>query len=126
MNYHSNLPEQLNIVLKDAEKRMIPSNPDLLVNFTVYSFPQTWPDTAGAFGGGIAGQMITSSQTVVVFDGEREACVYFGGRFGYKIIDPTEVFWQSIAAQRMPGLRGRDRAIIKELGTVSVESGGRI
>ncbi len=49
----------------------------------IYSFPQQWSSTALGFGG-IGGQAFTTALTVVVICG-REACVYFGGRFAYKI-----------------------------------------
>lgn len=49
----------------------------------IYSFPQQWSSTALGFGG-IGGQEFTTATTVVVVCRD-EACVYFGGRFAYKV-----------------------------------------
>lgn len=57
----------------------------------IYSFPQTWSSTALGFGG-IGGQAITSAQTTVVICGN-EACVYFGGRFAYKVENTKDEFY---------------------------------
>ena len=69
---------------------------------TVYAmFPQAWSSTAMGFGG-IGGQAITSAYTVVL---ESEVgygyCVYFGGRFAYNILKPTQQFYHDIAERNM-------------------------
>jgi len=48
-------------------------------------FPQTWGSTALGFGG-IGGQTITPAYTIIIgCDFNHHYCVYFGGRFAYKL-----------------------------------------
>lgn len=68
----------------------------------VYSmFLQTWGSTSLGFGG-IGGQAITTAYVIVLeseFTGE--FCVYFGGRFAYKVSKPNEQFFLDINNHRM-------------------------
>lgn len=65
----------------------------------IYSFPQTWGSTALGFGG-VGGQAFTTAITVVVIHG-REACVYFGGAFAYKIKRFNQVLFEDMAIREM-------------------------
>jgi len=48
-------------------------------------FPQTWGSTALGFGG-IGGQTIPPAYTIIIgCDFNHHYCVYFGGRFAYKL-----------------------------------------
>jgi hypothetical protein len=73
----------------------------------VHSFPQTWSSTALGFGG-IGGQAFTTAQTVVVICG-REACVYFGGAFAYKIKKIDTIFYDDIRAFEMSAVSGAQK-----------------
>lgn len=70
----------------------------------IYSFPQTWGSTALGFGG-IGGAAMTTALTVVVFVG-REACVYFGGQFAYKIKKINETFMDDMRTYNMHAVNG--------------------
>lgn len=50
----------------------------------VYSWHQTWSSTSCGFGG-VAGQAITTAQTVVIMYEGNGAYVYHHGRFAYKL-----------------------------------------
>jgi hypothetical protein len=69
-------------------------------------FPQVWSSTALGFGG-LGGQAITSAYTVVI---ESQVgmgcCVYFGGRFAYRIAKPNETFYTDIAKRQMHKVSG--------------------
>jgi hypothetical protein len=67
----------------------------------IYSFPQQWPSSALGFGG-IGGQAFTTATTVVVLCHD-EACVYFGGRFAYKVVGcrRQEVFQNDLRRHAM-------------------------
>lgn len=69
----------------------------------VVSFPQTWSSTALGFGG-IGGQAFTTALTVAVLHG-REACVYFGGSFAYKIDKFSSKFYDDMRAFEMADVR---------------------
>jgi hypothetical protein len=66
----------------------------------VYHFPQTWGDTSLGFGG-VAGQAFTTAYTTVVVH-YRDACVYFGGRFAYRVVvDATTPFLTDLGSHGM-------------------------
>jgi hypothetical protein len=67
----------------------------------IYSFPQQWSSTALGFGG-VGGQAFTTATTVVVVCRD-EACVYFGGRFAYKVVGwrRSEVFQGDLGRHAM-------------------------
>jgi hypothetical protein len=71
-------------------------------DISVYSmFPQSWSSTALGFGG-IGGQAITPAYTVIVeSDHTGEYCVYFGGRFAYRVKSLTQKFRDDVARQYM-------------------------
>ena len=50
----------------------------------VVMFPQTWSDTSLGFGG-MAGQAFTPAYTVIITHDMSNYCVYFGGRFAYRV-----------------------------------------
>ena len=89
--------EHLDEIFKDVEKR---SKTYEIESF--YSFPQSWGDTSLGFGG-MAGQAITSAQTVVMMTFEGEAYIYIGGRYAYVVKRPGARFWEAIQVLRMPG-----------------------
>ena len=64
-------------------------------------FPQTWSSTALGFGG-IGGQAITPAYTVII-ESEHGLgyCVYFGGRFAYRIEHPNNDFFNAVVKQHM-------------------------
>lgn len=68
-------------------------------------FAQTWSSTALGFGG-VGGQAITSAY-VIVLQCMNEFCVYFGGRFAYKVVNPTIEFHDDIARRRMADLKSK-------------------
>ena len=67
-------------------------------DISIYAlFPQTWGSTALGFGG-VGGQAITSAYTIVLESHQGAGyCVYFGGRFAYRIICPNEQFFLDIS-----------------------------
>jgi hypothetical protein len=66
----------------------------------VYHFLQTWSDTSLGFGG-IAGQAFTKAYTTVVVHG-RNACVYFDGRFAYRVVvDAATPFLTDLGSHSM-------------------------
>lgn len=67
----------------------------------VFSWPQTWGNTSTGFGG-MAGQMMTTAQTVVTIGPMGDACVYHNG-FAYKVEIPSDKFFECVNAQRLPG-----------------------
>jgi hypothetical protein len=76
------------------------------VDFTrpeVISFRQTWPDASCGFGG-IAAQVLTDAQTVVVSapDGSL-ALVYVRGEFAYVVERPNQAFWDAVRDRQLPG-----------------------
>ena len=66
----------------------------------VYSFPQQWGSTALGFGG-VGGAAMTTAQTVVVVGYNRDACVYFGGQFAYRVPKVNQRFYDDINSQMM-------------------------
>lgn len=79
----------------------------------VYSFPQTWGSTALGFGG-IGGSAMTTALTVVVMCG-REACVYFGGSFAYRIKDANDRFFEDMRSHNMSEVHGAVKAYSREV-----------
>lgn len=73
----------------------------------VYSmFPQTWSSTSLGFGG-IGGQAFTPAYTVILESHQGAGyCVYFGGRFAYRIARPNRKFFEDIAARYMSEVSG--------------------
>lgn len=72
-------------------------------------FSQTWGSTALGFGG-IGGSAITTAYTIIIANVHtREFCVYFGGRFAYKVKKPTEEFFNSVKSSDM-------RAVYNNIG----------
>lgn len=71
-------------------------------DISVYAmFPQTWGSTALGFGG-IGGQAMTPAYTVIVesnFTGG--FCVYFGGRFAYRVKNLNQKFRDDVARRYM-------------------------
>jgi hypothetical protein len=65
-------------------------------------FSQAWGSTALGFGG-IGRQAVTNAYTIVL-ECMGEFCVYFGGRFAYRVTRATDEFFLSIAERRMAGV----------------------
>jgi len=76
------------------------------VDFTglaVISFRQTWPDASCGFGG-IAAQVLTDAQTVVVSAPDRSVTVvYARGEFAYIVERPNQAFWDAVRDRQAPG-----------------------
>jgi hypothetical protein len=69
-------------------------------------FSQTWSSTALGFGG-LGGQAVTPAYTVVLESTHGMGyCVYFGGRFAYRIERPNDNFFNDINRQRMREVAG--------------------
>lgn len=69
----------------------------------VYTFPQTWSNTACGHGG-VAGQAFTTAYTVVVECQHSQACaVYFGPRLAYVVNTPNPSFWDDMGHYRLRG-----------------------
>lgn len=65
-------------------------------------FAQTWGSTALGFGG-LGGAAMTPAYTVVLKSAiaENGFCVYFAGRFAYRIDRPNPMFFQDVANHNM-------------------------
>jgi hypothetical protein len=64
-------------------------------------FPQSWSSTSLGFGG-VGGQAITTAYTVIIeSDYCLGFCVYFNGRFAYRIQKPNDHFHGDIIHQQM-------------------------
>lgn len=76
-------------------------------DISVYAmFPQTWSSTALGFGG-IGGQAMTPAYTVIVESNHTgEYCVYFGGRFAYRVKRLNQKFRDDVARQYMSAVSG--------------------
>jgi hypothetical protein len=87
--------------LDDATARLGVELPTL----DVYSFRQAWPDASCGFGG-IAAQVLTDAQTVVVSarDASR-AAVYVRGEFAYLVAGPPRRFGTPCASASFPARR---------------------
>jgi hypothetical protein len=76
---------------------------DATVSLDVTSFRQTWPDASCGFGG-IAAQVLTDAQTVVVSAPDKSlAMVYVRGEFAYSIERPNQAFWDAVRDRQAPG-----------------------
>ena len=71
-------------------------------DISVYAmFPQTWGSTALGFGG-IGGQAMTPAYTVIIESNHTgEYCVYFGGRFAYRVKSLNQKFRDDVTRQYM-------------------------
>ena len=88
---------------KRITKRSRHSPRDLIVHAM---FPQTWSSTALGFGG-VGGQAMTPAYTVIIeSDYCLGFCVYFNGRFAYRIEKPNEHFFGDIIHQQMREVAG--------------------
>jgi hypothetical protein len=83
------------------DKRIIKSRKHTEDDITVVMFPQAWGSTTLGFGG-IGGQATTTAYTIVL-KSQQEAgyCVYFGGRFAYRIKKPNKKFFEDLHSQYM-------------------------
>jgi hypothetical protein len=79
------------------------STPLGTLSLNVTTFRQTWPDASCGFGG-IAAQVLTDAQTVVVgaLDGAL-AVVYVRGDFAYVVERPNQAFWDAVRDRQLPG-----------------------
>ena len=66
----------------------------------VVTFSQMWGSTALGFGG-IGGAAMTNALTVCIEGPMGDWCVYFGGRFAYRIERPNEQFRADMLNWRM-------------------------
>jgi hypothetical protein len=98
-NRLTELPSTLTRVLCHAHKTF-----DDLEHLSLRSWPQTWSDTSLGFGG-IAGQAISTAQTILLEDEEKGiAHVYHGGRYAYTC-KCDEGYREHLLGQRFPGKR---------------------
>jgi hypothetical protein len=86
-----------------SEEPLDDSTPESTLSLNVTSFRQTWPDASCGFGG-IAAQVLTDAQTVVVSapDGSL-ALVYVRGKFAYVVERPNQAFWDAVRDRQLPG-----------------------
>ncbi len=84
-------------------------------DFNLYTWPQTWSDTSCGWGG-VAGQMITSAQTVVIFSTATFDFYVYHGRFAYKVNKPTRKFMEAMSSFSVPSVR----KINSEYGEISI------
>lgn len=69
-------------------------------------FPQTWSSTTLGFGG-VGGQAITPAYTIIIESTHGMGyCVYFGGKFAYRIEKPNDHFFGDVINQRMREVTG--------------------
>lgn len=74
----------------------------------IYSWPQTWSDSACGFPGGMSCKALWEAQTVVLAmetdseSGTQIALVYHNGRFAYLVEKPSDAFWESFG--QLPGV----------------------
>ena len=79
------------------------STSDTTASLDVTSFRQTWPDASCGFGG-IAAQVLTNAQTVVVSAPDKSlAAVYVRGEFAYVVERPNQAFWDAVRDRQAPG-----------------------
>jgi len=68
----------------------------------IYMHPQAWSDTTCGFGG-VGGQQISCSNTVVIISAVFNiACVY-NGRFAYSVKNLSEKFYQDLHSHTLCG-----------------------
>jgi hypothetical protein len=81
----------------------VASAPDGALSLNITSFRQTWPDASCGFGG-IAAQVFTDAQTVVIDAPDRSlAMVYVRGEFAYAVERPNRAFWDAVHDRQLPG-----------------------
>ena len=86
-----------------SEESQDSSAADGALSLDVTSFRQTWPDASCGFGG-IAAQVLTDAQTVVVSAPDRSlAMVYVRGEFAYAVERPNQAFWDAVRERQLPG-----------------------
>lgn len=88
------------------DKRIVKSRRHSEYDIEIYSmFPQTWGSTALGFGG-MGGAAITTAYTVILHSNKgRDYCVYFNGRFAYRIAKPNEKFYEDMRNRRMASVK---------------------
>ena len=98
------------------DKRIKKSRHHSSYDITVYAmFTQTWSSTALGFGG-IGGQAMTPSYTIVLESEQGSGfCVYFGGRFAYRIEKPNQSFFEDVAKRTMNRVSGAIKKYEKEV-----------
>jgi hypothetical protein len=86
-----------------SEEPLGGTTPESTLSLNVTSFRQTWPDASCGFGG-IAAQVLTDAQTVLVSapDGAL-AAVYVRGEFAYVVERPNQAFWDAVRDRNLPG-----------------------
>lgn len=65
-------------------------------------FQQVWGSTSCGFGG-IAGQAVTTADTVIVMGPKGDCCVYISGRLAYYVERPNEQFYEDLHKHDMKG-----------------------
>jgi hypothetical protein len=86
-----------------SEEPLDHSTPGSTLSLNVTSFRQTWPDASCGFGG-IAAQVLTDAQTVVVSAPDKSlALVYVRGEFAYVVERPNQAFWDAVRDLNLPG-----------------------
>lgn len=83
---------------KTGEKKMVnKTRPHSVYDLAVEAvFLQAWGSTALGFGG-IGGQAITTAYTIILRSDQADGyCVYFNGRFAYKIDRPNRQFFEDM------------------------------
>ena len=79
------------------------STSDSVLSLDITSFRQTWPDASCGFGG-IAAQVLTDAQTVIVSAPDKSlAVVYVRGEFAYVVKRPNQAFWDAVRDRQAPG-----------------------
>lgn len=74
----------------------------------VVMFMQMWGSTALGFGG-MGGAAMTPAYTVIVKGPAGDACVYFMGRFAYRVPTRNAAFMADMAAQRMASVQNANK-----------------
>lgn len=84
------------------DRRVVKSSRHSEYNIAILAmFSQTWSSTALGFGG-MGGQAITSAYVIVLKSNQGAGyCVYFGGRFAYRIEEPNAHFYRDIREHQM-------------------------
>lgn len=68
-------------------------------------FPQMWSSTALGFGG-LGGQAMTTAYVIVLkSDMDYGFCVYFGGRFAYRVEHANNLFFEHINKHNMASVK---------------------
>ena len=95
---------------KDKDARITRKRKHSEYDLTVVAmFPQVWGSTALGFGG-VGGQAITAAYTIVIESGHGYGyCVYFSGRFAYRIEKPNSAFHGEMLEKRMNEVNGAKR-----------------